>query len=131
MKCLSLMQPYAELVVTGRKTIELRSWNTKFRGRFIVHASKKTDIEACRNLGIDPSSLANGAAIGTACIYGVKEYKDRRGFLSDSDRHLADYGKYRKSRYGFMLEKARKFRKPIRLKGMLNFFDFDYGKRNK
>ena len=40
-KCLSLKQPYADLVVSGKKTIELRTWNTKFRGEFLVHASKK------------------------------------------------------------------------------------------
>ncbi len=33
-KCLSLKQPYAELTVSGKKTIELRTWNTKFRGEF-------------------------------------------------------------------------------------------------
>ena len=42
-KCLSLRQPYAELVVSGRKTIELRKWNTRFRGEFLIHASKSTD----------------------------------------------------------------------------------------
>ena len=38
MKCLSLKQPYAELLVSGKKTIELRIWNTKFRGEFLMHA---------------------------------------------------------------------------------------------
>jgi hypothetical protein len=28
-KCLSLKQPYADLLVAGKKTIELRTWNTK------------------------------------------------------------------------------------------------------
>jgi ASCH domain-containing protein len=28
MKCLSLKQPYAELLVSGKKTIELKNWNT-------------------------------------------------------------------------------------------------------
>ena len=40
-KCLSLKQPYADLLVAGKKTIELRTWNTKFRGEFLVHASKE------------------------------------------------------------------------------------------
>ena len=35
-KCLSLREPYAELIiVSGRKTIELRKWNTRFRGEFL------------------------------------------------------------------------------------------------
>ena len=40
MKALSLKQPFAELVVEGKKKIELRNWNTKFRGDFFIHASK-------------------------------------------------------------------------------------------
>ena len=46
MKCLSLKQPSADLLALGDKTIELRKWNTKFRGIFLVHASKNIDIEA-------------------------------------------------------------------------------------
>jgi hypothetical protein len=43
MKCLSLKQPFAELLVSGKKTVELRKWNTKFRGKFLIHVSKKID----------------------------------------------------------------------------------------
>ena len=44
MKALSLKQPFAELVVSGKKIIELRNWKSKFRGRFLIHASKVSDI---------------------------------------------------------------------------------------
>jgi len=40
MKCFSLKQPYADLIVFGEKIIELRKRNTKFRGEFLFHASK-------------------------------------------------------------------------------------------
>ncbi len=39
MKALSIRQPWAWLIVHGGKDIENRSWHTKFRGRFLVHAS--------------------------------------------------------------------------------------------
>jgi hypothetical protein len=51
MKSLSLKQPYAELLISGKKTIELRKWNTNFRGHFLVHASKNVDKEKCESLG--------------------------------------------------------------------------------
>lgn len=38
--CLSLRQPWTWLVVHGGKSIENRKWNTKFRGTFLIHASK-------------------------------------------------------------------------------------------
>jgi hypothetical protein len=39
MKALSIKQPWASLIASGRKTIELRTWQTKYRGDFIVCAS--------------------------------------------------------------------------------------------
>jgi hypothetical protein len=39
MKALSIRQPWAWLIIHGGKNIENRSWHTKFRGRFLVHAS--------------------------------------------------------------------------------------------
>lgn len=38
--CLSIRQPWAWLIVHGYKDIENRDWNSHFRGRFYIHASK-------------------------------------------------------------------------------------------
>ena len=32
MKALSIRQPWAELIMQGRKTLELRTWRTNYRG---------------------------------------------------------------------------------------------------
>ncbi len=40
MKALSIRQPWAWLIINSNKDIENRSWHTKFRGRFLVHASQ-------------------------------------------------------------------------------------------
>jgi activating signal cointegrator 1 len=39
MKAISLLQPWATLVVMGVKTIETRSWQTPHRGELLIHAS--------------------------------------------------------------------------------------------
>lgn len=39
-KALTLWEPWASLCALGVKTIETRSWSTKYRGRLILHASK-------------------------------------------------------------------------------------------
>ena len=39
-RALSLRQPWAWLLVEGIKPVENRRWNTKYRGRFYVHAAK-------------------------------------------------------------------------------------------
>ena len=68
MKCISVRQPYAELLVSGKKTIELRNWNTRFRGKFLIHASKNVDKDRSKSLGIDHNKLICGAIIGTAIL---------------------------------------------------------------
>lgn len=40
MIALSIRQPWASLILKAGKSIENRCWPTKFRGRFLVHASK-------------------------------------------------------------------------------------------
>lgn len=45
MKALSIRQPWAWLIVRGGKDIENRTWHTKFRGRFLVHASQGMTIK--------------------------------------------------------------------------------------
>lgn len=40
MKALSIRQPWAWLIIHAGKDIENRSWSTKFRGRFLVHAAQ-------------------------------------------------------------------------------------------
>ena len=124
MKCLSIKQPFAELIVSGKKTIELRTWNTKFRGEFLIHASQKLDKEICRLYELDPSSLVRGAVIGKAVLYDVKEYKSKKDFLADKNRHLAPE-RYADHKYGFLIKDAVKFEEPIYVKGRLGFFNID------
>jgi hypothetical protein len=102
-KCLSLRQPYAELIiVSGRKTIELRKWNTRFRGEFLVHASKAIDKEACKLHGINVSSLTTGVIVGSAVLCDVKLYQSKEEFIADQSKHLAT-STYSANMYGFLL----------------------------
>lgn len=41
MKAISIRQPWAWLIVNGFKDIENRSWDTKYRGAVLIHASKR------------------------------------------------------------------------------------------
>lgn len=40
---LSIRQPWAWLIVNGWKTVENRTWETRFRGPVLIHAGKKVD----------------------------------------------------------------------------------------
>ena len=39
MKTLSIRQPFASFICRVIKTIENRSWDTKYRGKLLIHAS--------------------------------------------------------------------------------------------
>lgn len=121
LKCLSLRQPYAELVLDGRKTIETRRWNTNFRGKFFIHSSKAIDKENATLLNIDCSKLTRGAVLGLAFLYGVKKYPGNEDFLADKDRHFSI--NFSAPKYGFLLRGAKKLNKPIPVLGQLGFFD--------
>lgn len=123
MKCLSLKQPYAELLVSGKKTIELRKWNTLFRGQFLIHASKNIDKERSELLGIDPNTLSRGAIIGTAILYDVKQYKNKTELEIDKNKHYADINKFGFCKYGFMIKGAHRHRNSIPCPGKLKFFE--------
>jgi hypothetical protein len=47
MLALSIKQPWSWLIVFGHKDIENRSWPTRYRGRFLIHAGR---ILKCRSL---------------------------------------------------------------------------------
>ena len=45
-KCLTVHQPWAELIREGEKTIEVRSWRTNYRGPLVICASaQKITVE--------------------------------------------------------------------------------------
>ncbi len=121
MKCLSVSQPFADLIISGRKKVELRRWNTRFRGRFLVHAPSRIRAADCTRLGILGKPVT-GVIIGSAEIYGVKRYSSGADVAGDAELHLAQAGTCSKM-YGFMLKDARALRVPIPYKGRLGLFE--------
>ena len=122
MKCLSVSQPFADLIIHSKKTIELRRWNTSFRGEFLIHSPKKIMPEDCKRLKINSKTLVKGAIVGKAEIYDVKKYDSMSDIIKDSKKHLASKS-FQNNKYGFMIKNAKPFRVPIPAKGQLGFFE--------
>jgi len=117
MKALSLKQPWAELILLGKKKMEIRKWNTKFRGTFLIHASKNMDKKAIEKFGFE--KLQTGGIVGKADLIDVKKYDNEEDFGKDKNMHLAtkNFGNY-----GFILKNVKRLEfQP--LKGKLNFFN--------
>jgi len=117
MKALSIKQPFAELILEGRKKIELRNCNTHFRGEFFIHASKNPDKESMKRFGF--TNLPLGFIVGKANLTDVKKYFNEEEHNNDKNLHLASslWGNH-----GLVLEDPKRI-EPIPFKGQLNFFE--------
>jgi hypothetical protein len=120
MKALSLKQPWAELLLQGKKTIETRTWNTAFRGPFLIHASKQVDAKAMEEFGF--THLPTGCIVGKAELIDVKPYYTREAFEADTKHHEVRYFDWLRPRYGFIVRNVQRC-KPVPMKGKLNFFE--------
>jgi len=126
LKCLSISQPFADLIVSGKKTIELRKWNTNFRGEFLIHAPIKIRIEDCKRLKIT-KKLVTGAIIGKADLYDVKKYNSSKEVKNDQKFHFASKD-FQDKTFGFKIKNVKPLRIPIPWKGQLGFFDVELSK---
>jgi hypothetical protein len=113
---LSIRQPWAWLICHGGKDIENRSWPSRFRGKFLVHASKgmtRDEYEEASwtadDNGVDLppyEQLERGGIVGVAEIVDCVNRSESPWFFGE---------------YGFVLRNA----KPLpfhECKGALGFF---------
>ncbi len=91
MRALSVRQPFAELILTGDKTIEYRSRRTHIRGEVFVYACKApADADCFAEAGFELKELSRGVLIGTV------EIVDCTGEDGDFEWHLANPKRLRK-----------------------------------
>jgi hypothetical protein len=68
MKALTVRQPHAQLIALGVKTIETRSWATKYRGPLLIHAGKAAPNYEGLALGISSTFKLDGSE-DTFCLW--------------------------------------------------------------
>ncbi len=124
MKALSMKQPVPELILQKKKTIETRTWNTKFRGEFYIHASQSVIPALLKQFNFRDGSLPEGVIIGKAEISDVKKYNNEKDLKEDYNKHLNTKTK-KFPIYGYILKNVKRLEKPIRIKGKLGFFEVD------
>lgn len=123
---MSISQPFADLIILGKKTIELRNWNTNFRGEFLIHAPLKIKTDDCKRLKIN-KKFPTGVIIGKAELYDVKKYNSIKEIKDDQRFHFA-VKKFQSKIYGFKLKNIKILKIPIPCKGQLGFFDVELTK---
>ena len=126
MKCLSVRQPWASLLVSGIKDIENRSWDTPYRGKLLIHASSRKYSE--KDLYRIPyelrNALQNGITTGTYPLDEVP-YSAIIGYVTLADcieGHDSIWAE--DGCYNWVLKDAYIFDTPILgIKGKLNLYD--------
>jgi hypothetical protein len=115
---LSIRQPWAELILSGKKTLEIRSWSTDYRGLLWVHVGLKSDPELERAFGL--TNLFRGGYIGTVVLGGVIPL-DEDDWVFYRSKHL-DLSRYQPNHYGWFLESPLRFATPIPGPGKLGLY---------
>ena len=121
MKALSIRQPWAELILQGRKTIELRTWPTSYRGRIAIHASQTVREEACIAYSLDPARVVRGALVGTVELVDVLPL-DEAAWEALRDQHLS-LSDFPGPMYGWRLEAPQRLPQPIPMRGRMSLFN--------
>lgn len=105
MKAISIREPWATLIRNGDKTIETRTWSTKYRGKILLCASKK------------PDSDFSGKA------FAVAELVDVRPMTKDDEKQ-ACCEIYDRA-HSWVLENVMPI-EPFPVKGQLGLFEVSY-----
>src|SRR4051812_32107461 len=84
-RVLSLKQPWAWTVATGKKRVENRTWSTKYRGPIYIHASSKFAREganwlACTMRLSPPDDVAQSAVVAVADLTAVVTSREAARF---------------------------------------------------
>lgn len=121
MKAISIRQPWAQLILSGKKKIDLRSWSTEYRGPLIVHASKTIEEEACLRFNLQPSALPKGVLLGWVMLDKI-ERLDPETYKTQEQLHLSS-NPYSSPIYGWFFSKPQLFDQPRPYTGRIRFFD--------
>ena len=100
MKALSIRQPWAWLIVHGGKDIENRSWHTKFRGQFLVHAAQGMTsneftqaLMYCSDRGLvmpDRDDMQRGGLIGSVELVDSRDTSESPCYMGKKAFVLRD-----------------------------------------
>ena len=101
-KAISLKQPWANWVASGKKTLETRRWSTPYRGDLVICSSKRPNI--------DPAGYA-------LCIVELYDIKP----MTKKDEREACVKMYPKAMCWY-LRNLRPINPPIPVKGSLGIF---------
>jgi hypothetical protein len=123
MKALSFRQPWAELILQGRKTMDLRTYNSHYRGRIAIHAPQTVEADKCWENDLKPGDLDTGGIVGTAELVDVIPL-DEESYNAQKEAHLAGR-RWREGLFGWVLAYPERLPEFIPARGRTNLFNIE------
>jgi hypothetical protein len=132
MKCLSLIQPWATLVIRGVKRYEARNWKTHYRGRLAIHACRMIPYSAQERCAREPvrsfllsagfrlpGDLPRGKILGTVELVDCIPMRS----LRRKSRLEREIGDFRPGWYAWVFENPRPAKNPFVCSGNRGLFE--------
>jgi hypothetical protein len=132
MKCISLIQPWATLVILGVKGQETRTWGTLYRGELAIHAAKKFPEVARRLCQEEPfrsilrrSGFMSGCDLPRGAILGTVQLADCRA-ITDQDQLSLDHLAYidrSRGRWVWRFNNPKPLTRPLLSRGQMGIYN--------
>lgn len=121
MKAISIHQPWADLIVDGRRKMEIRKWNTNYRGPILIHAGLSVDVETCVRFSMMTGVI--GAIIGSVDLITTKQLSEERWGRLRALHMEVGPRPYGDNTFAWFLANPRRLSSPIPRKGRQRFFE--------
>lgn len=119
--CLSVRQPWAELILLQRKKVELRQWSTRYRGWIWLHTGQVADSSAWDEPEV--ASLFTGGFVGAFRLRDVADLDVER-WEAWRPAHL-DAGGFQPRLFGWVVGQVARLQNPVVAQGSLGLFRAD------
>lgn len=125
MKALSVKNPWAALIASGRKTIETRSYVTAYRGPIAIHASLRVDDEPPARAALHAAGYLSAKALPAGRVVAVANLVACEPF--EACHADAACTPWRPNAWAWRLENVRRADTGIPVKGQLGLWTIPDG----
>lgn len=124
MRVITLKQPWASLVAAGIKKYEFRSWNTKYRGKILIHAGagvEKKELDRFKHLNLDYPKERIIAEVEIVDSIKLDEELNKKII---AENNIA-YGSKTREGYAWKLDNIKPINSDKVVKGKLSIWNID------
>ncbi len=118
MKAITVLQPWATLLITGASRYAVRSWQTSYRGPLLIHAGRRLVTHGPYRAALQTCAFLDRMPRG--CILGFAELTDCLPVEAVAEPGLGDT---RPGAWAWRLERPTRLARPLPLRGVLGVYE--------